>query len=96
MQINTRISGSFGSIAQVDKTETRAPGAVTESAPVAPATDSVQISDAGRARAASANDVSGLDPERVAQIRQNILSGAYNSLDVVDQVAQRILNSGDL
>ncbi|MDB4917305.1 MAG: hypothetical protein JWM95_4949 [Gemmatimonadetes bacterium] len=95
MQINTRISGSYGTIAAVDKTESRPAGAVPETSAIA-ATDTVQISDAGRARAAGDRTVSGLDPERVAQIRKNILDGAYNSLDVVDTVARRILESGDL
>ena len=70
-------------------------------APVAPVTssatrgDKVQISDAGRALAA--RDESGaLTPERTAQIRQRVLDGAYNSLGVVDEVARRIIGSGDL
>lgn len=95
MQINTRISGAMNAIVPADKTETRAPGVVAGSPAVAQS-DSVQISDAGRARAASDTAVSGLDPDRVAQIRKNILDGAYNSLDVVDAVAHRILASGDL
>ena len=95
MHITSRISGSFSTIAAVDKAETRASAPVAETSAVT-ATDSVQISDAGRARAASANDVSGLSPDRVAQLRKNILDGAYNSLDVVDEVARRILDSGDL
>ncbi|MCA2986373.1 MAG: hypothetical protein INH02_03015, partial [Gemmatimonas sp.] len=35
-------------------------------------------------------------PEREAELRQRVLSGAYNTLDVVDQVARRILSRGDL
>lgn len=69
-------------------------------APVAPvaskAGDAVQISDAGRALAARGNPDAGLTPERTAQIRQRVLDGAYNSLAVVDEVARRILGSGDL
>ena len=57
--------------------------------------DKVQISDAGRALAA--RDESGaLSAERSAQIRQRVLDGAYNSLGVVDEVARRIIQSGDL
>src|SRR5205085_12671363 len=61
--------------------------------------DKVQISDAGRALAARGqNDekASGLDPARVDQIRSRILSGAYDTLDVVDTVARRLIDSGDL
>lgn len=56
--------------------------------------DSVQISDAGRRMNAEQREA--LDPERVAELRQKVLSGAYNTLDVVDQVARRILTRGDL
>jgi anti-sigma28 factor (negative regulator of flagellin synthesis) len=66
----------------------------------APRNDRVQISDAGRALAAKAtSDVSeseSLSPERVDQIRQRILKGAYNSTEIVDQVARRMLESGDI
>ena len=62
--------------------------------------DSVQISDAGRALAARGkNDASGtssLDPTRANQIRSRIMSGAYDTLDVVDTVARRLISSGDL
>ncbi len=56
--------------------------------------DSVQISD--EARRLSADTKESLNPERVAELRQKVLSGAYNTLDVVDQVARRILTRGDL
>ena len=36
------------------------------------------------------------NPERVTELRQKVLSGAYNTLDMVDQVARRILTRGDL
>ncbi len=60
--------------------------------------DSVQISDAGRSLAgrASTDHKTSLDPERVAELRTKVLTGAYNTLDVVDQVARRILTRGDL
>ena len=61
--------------------------------------DKVEISDAGRALAARGGDdtqsSSSLDPSRADQIRGRILSGAYNTLDVVDTVARRLLDSGD-
>lgn len=60
--------------------------------------DRVQISDEGRALAANAaNETSGaLSAERITDVRRQILSGAYNSLDVVDQVARKMLASGDI
>jgi len=60
--------------------------------------DSVQISDAGRSLAGrpSAEHKTSFDPERVAELRTKVLTGAYNTLDVVDQVARRILSRGDL
>lgn len=71
--------------------------------PVAPApsavdrSDKVQISDAGRALAARDGDESqGLDPARADRIRGRILNGAYDTLEVVDAVARRLLDSGDL
>jgi negative regulator of flagellin synthesis FlgM len=57
--------------------------------------DSVQFSSAGRSLAGRLQDDS-FDPERVAELRNKVLTGAYNTLDVVDQVARRILARGDL
>ena len=56
--------------------------------------DSVQISEAGRQM--SADQADAINPERVAEIRQKVLQGAYNSLDVVEQVARRIITRGEL
>lgn len=72
--------------------------------PVAPApanidrSDKVEISDAGRALAArdGKEASSSLDPARAARIRGRVLSGAYDTLEVVDAVARRLLDSGDL
>lgn len=88
---------------------TSQPADVTESGsvqPIAPGStgadrsDKVQISDAGRALAArdgqGAQGSSSLDPARADQIRGRVLSGAYDTLEVVDAVARRILDSGDL
>ncbi len=60
--------------------------------------DSVQISDAGRSLAgrAAGNQSDDVNPERVAELRTKVMSGAYSTLDVVDQVARRILARGDL
>jgi negative regulator of flagellin synthesis FlgM len=57
--------------------------------------DSVQISDAGRAM--STGEAGGsLTPERVAELRRRVLEGAYNANNVVNQVAKRILERGDV
>ncbi len=60
--------------------------------------DSVQISDIARNLAArAAQDTSHqINPQRVSELRRKVYEGAYNSLDVVDQVARRILTRGDL
>src|SRR4051812_2768065 len=81
----------------------------TDVRPVAPTpsaadrSDRVEISDAGRALAArdgdgaaSATGAGSLDPARAARIRGRILSGAYDTLEVVDAVSRRLLDSGDL
>jgi anti-sigma28 factor (negative regulator of flagellin synthesis) len=58
--------------------------------------DSVQISDAGRALATGGTSgSSSLSAERVAELRKRVLEGAYNSTHIVDQVAKRILQRGD-
>ena len=62
--------------------------------------DKVEISESARALAAGTAGVEAprgdFSPERVALIREKILSGAYNSLEVVDQVARKMLASGDI
>lgn len=39
---------------------------------------------------------SALTPERHAEIRRRVLNGAYNGSGVIDEVARRLLASGDL
>jgi hypothetical protein len=88
---------------------TSQPADVSATGAVAPATasptgsdrsDKVEISDAGRALAArdgqETQASSGLDPARADRIRGRVLSGAYDTLEVVDTVARRLLGSGDL
>ena len=101
MNINSKIGsivGLDGIVAPkaVDKTAKVRVTAPISSSDSSSSSDTVQISDAGRARAARENASSGLDPQRAAQIRQRVLDAAYNSLDVVNKVAQRVLDSGDL
>jgi hypothetical protein len=90
---------------------TSQPSDVSETGSVAPITsspmgsdradrsDKVEISDAGRALAArdgqETQASSGLDPARADRIRGRVLSGAYDTLEVVDTVARRLIGSGD-
>ncbi len=82
----------------------RAQGSAASQGPVdavAPtrAGDAVQISDAGLALSAGGEtqqSSSQLDPARAEQIRSNILTGAYNSLESADKVARAVIRSGDL
>ena len=73
------------------------PGA-RPSVPPRDKSDSVQISDAGRSlsKRLESQQPDTIAPERVAELRTKVLSGAYNSLDVVDTVARRILSRGEL
>jgi hypothetical protein len=54
--------------------------------------DGVVVSAEGRALGRGA----ALTPERIAEVRHRILSGAYGDAAVVDAVARRIQQSGDL
>ncbi len=67
-------------------------------APATRGTDKVEISDAGRALVAqgTGTNTGELDQVRAARIHAQVLSGAYDSLDVVDTVARRLISSGDL
>ena len=57
-----------------------------------PARDRVELSAEGRALARAG----ALDASRVDSIRGRVLQGAYDSLSVVDTVARRMLQRGDL
>lgn len=73
--------------------EANAPEAVKATTSQSPKRrDSVEISDA--ARALAGQGMSSAD--RTAQIRQRILDGAYNTTEIIDTVARRILQRGDL
>lgn len=56
-----------------------------------PARDRVELSTEARALARS----SSLGATRVDSIRQRVLSGAYDSLSVMDTVARRMMQRGD-
>lgn len=83
--------------------QTDASGVSGAGEPVTPIrrTDAVHISSAGRARAEAELPVRGdpatpLTSDQIARIRERINSGAYDSLDVIEAVARRILAAGDL
>jgi anti-sigma28 factor (negative regulator of flagellin synthesis) len=70
-------------------------------APVAPAgvADRVELSPEARALAArldQAGEGQELTPERIAELRQRIREGVYDSPAMAQEVARRVLDSGDL
>ena len=58
--------------------------------------DRVEISDAGRARADQLEPTDRNNSQRLAEIRQRVLRGAYDADAVAGEVARRILDRGDL
>jgi anti-sigma28 factor (negative regulator of flagellin synthesis) len=94
-----KINGSYFDPLKPTPTSTPAVQRPAQEITQSPATrpvksDSVSISAEGRKL--NADQREALDPERVAELRQKVMTGAYNTLDVVDQVARRILVRGDL
>lgn len=59
-------------------------------------TDTVEISDAGRTKAAETATAPDARATRLQSIRERILRGAYDTDEVVGEVARRILDRGDL
>ncbi len=57
--------------------------------------DRVEISDAGRAKAARLEPTSSGASDRLAEVRLRVLSGAYHADAVVGEVARRIIDRGD-
>lgn len=102
MQIYPKGTGPIGS--EPTRTSPVADTAASDGVrPVSPTpssvdrSDKVSISDAGRALAArDGGDAAAMDPARAARIRDRVLSGAYDTLEVVDAVSRRLLASGDL
>lgn len=58
--------------------------------------DRVEISNAGRALASKVEPLPRGTEDRIAQIRQRVLAGAYDTDTVVADVARRIIERGDL
>jgi anti-sigma28 factor (negative regulator of flagellin synthesis) len=62
-------------------------------------TDTVEISSEGRVLASRSQEVQGegsLSPERLKEVRGRVDDGTYDSAEVAEEVARRILRSGDL
>jgi hypothetical protein len=57
--------------------------------------DRVEISDEGRALS-SQSGISSLSPDRMMEIQHRIESGTYDTPDMAEEVARRLLISGDL
>jgi flagellar biosynthesis anti-sigma factor FlgM len=58
--------------------------------------DPVEISDAARAKAAEVASAPDPRADRLQAVRERILRGAYDTDEVVGEVARRILDRGDL
>lgn len=93
-------SEQAGQIQRSSSDEKQTRKVASPASPSAVPSDKVEISESARKLAASSGSVEAprgdFSPERVAMIREKILSGAYNSLEVVDQVARKMLASGDI
>lgn len=101
MQVN-KTPGEIARSQAAERTQqAAAPAPATTEAPAAVRrADAVQLSDAGLALsgsdASTSSQAGALDPRRADEIRSRVLSGAYNSVEMADKVAQSILRSGDL
>jgi anti-sigma28 factor (negative regulator of flagellin synthesis) len=60
-----------------------------------PTHDSVSFSDEARALA-SDSTLQASSAERIADVKQRVLLGAYNTAEMAGEVARRILQRGDL
>ena len=74
------------------RTNVASPASASQMSAAAPRRDGVEMSAEGRALARGAT----LTPERIDEVRQRIIQGAYDQASVVEAVARRILHSGDL
>jgi anti-sigma28 factor (negative regulator of flagellin synthesis) len=58
--------------------------------------DSVSFSDEARALSSGTSTKAAASPERIDDVRQRVLMGAYNTAEMAGEVAKRILQRGDL
>jgi anti-sigma28 factor (negative regulator of flagellin synthesis) len=66
------------------------------STPERPKQDTVSFSDEARALASGTSTRAAASSERVEDVRQRVLLGAYNTAEMAGEVAKRILQRGDL
>ncbi len=79
--------------------ERSAPGKRTETVattPDRPKTDTVSFSDEARALSSGSSTKGATSSERVADVKQRVLMGAYNTAEMAGEVARRILQRGDI
>jgi len=94
MKINGGGNGPIRSDATRDE---RIPGqSTTDGGAKAARVDRVEISTAGKARSAGSAAAPNARAARLQDIRDRILRGAYDTDEVVGEVARRILDRGDL
>lgn len=101
MQINGkgRIDPSLLGGVKPGSAERSAPARRTDSVaaiPERPKQDSVSFSDEARALADGTSTRAAASSERVADVRQRIMLGAYNTAEMAGEVAKRILQRGDI
>jgi anti-sigma28 factor (negative regulator of flagellin synthesis) len=98
-ELGPRVLGPDGPSRTRDKDDAAEKKAVTSVRPTE-RMDRVEISDEARAMAtqggASQRPVSTLSAERLEEIRERIDSGAYDTPEMAEEVARRLLVSGDL
>jgi len=58
--------------------------------------DTVSFSDEARAMASGGSPRVAASPERVSDVRQRVMMGAYNTAEMAGEVAKRILQRGDI
>ena len=61
-----------------------------------PKQDTVSFSDEARALASGSSTRAAASSERVEDVKQRVLLGAYNTAEMAGEVAKRILQRGDL
>ena len=100
MQINSKMTGTSGpeTARSADAADRTTVGSIGPTASSADRTEKAQVLDSALALSASEGDSMdrSLEPARAAEVRSRILGGAYNTVEVVDAVARRLLMSGDL
>jgi negative regulator of flagellin synthesis FlgM len=101
MQLNGKgriDSGVLGSITPVgaDRKAPAPRGDAAASGVDRPKQDTVSFSDEARALADGSSTLAAASAERLADVKQRVMMGAYNTAEMAGEVARRILQRGDL